>query len=44
MRGDVLFDARNALNPARVAAAGLRYLSVGRTASPDRIAEAVAEA
>jgi UDPglucose 6-dehydrogenase len=31
MQGDVLFDARNALNPSRVAAAGLRYLSVGRS-------------
>jgi UDPglucose 6-dehydrogenase len=30
MRGDVLFDARNALDPARVEAAGLRYRAVGR--------------
>jgi UDPglucose 6-dehydrogenase len=30
MRGDVLFDARNALDPAPVRAAGLRYLGVGR--------------
>jgi UDPglucose 6-dehydrogenase len=30
MRGDVLFDARNALDPARVEAGGLRYLAVGR--------------
>ena len=30
MRGDLLFDARNALDPAPVRAAGLRYLGVGR--------------
>jgi UDPglucose 6-dehydrogenase len=30
MRGNVLFDARNALDPAPVRAAGLRYLALGR--------------
>ena len=30
MRGDLLFDAKNALDPAPVLAAGLRYLGVGR--------------
>ncbi len=30
MAGDVLFDARNAMDPGRVEAAGLRYLAVGR--------------
>ena len=30
MRGDVLLDARNALDPAHVRASGLRYLGVGR--------------
>ena len=30
MRGDLLFDAKNALDPAPVRAAGLRYLGVGR--------------
>jgi UDPglucose 6-dehydrogenase len=32
MRGDVLFDARNAMDATAVAAAGLRYLAVGRPA------------
>ena len=30
MSGDVLFDARNALDPGSVRAAGLRYVGVGR--------------
>lgn len=30
MRGDLLFDARNAMDAAAATAAGLRYLSVGR--------------
>ena len=30
MSGDVLFDARNALDPGAVRAAGLRYVGVGR--------------
>ncbi len=30
MRGDVLFDARNALDPVAVRAAGLRYVGIGR--------------
>jgi UDPglucose 6-dehydrogenase len=30
MRGDVLFDARNALDPGPVRAAGLRYVGIGR--------------
>lgn len=30
MAGDVLFDARNAMDSGRVEAAGLRYLAVGR--------------
>ncbi|WP_169794226.1 UDP-glucose dehydrogenase family protein [Alicyclobacillus shizuokensis] len=30
MRGDWLFDARNALDPARVVQAGFRYVGVGR--------------
>ena len=30
MRGELLFDARNALDPASVRAAGLRYVGVGR--------------
>ncbi len=30
MRGDLLFDARNAMDAAGVTAAGLRYLAVGR--------------
>lgn len=30
MRGDVLFDARNALDPTSVRAAGLRYVGIGR--------------
>jgi UDPglucose 6-dehydrogenase len=29
MRGDVLFDGRNVMDPARVTDAGLRYVSVG---------------
>lgn len=29
MRGDVLFDGRNVMDPGRVEAAGLRYVSVG---------------
>ena len=37
MRGDVLFDGRNALDPGRVGAAGLRYLAVGRSARPDGV-------
>jgi UDPglucose 6-dehydrogenase len=31
MKGDLLFDARNALEPAPVRAAGLRYVGVGRS-------------
>lgn len=31
MTGDLLFDARNALDPAHVRAAGLRYVGVGRS-------------
>lgn len=38
MRGNVLFDARNAMDPGRATAAGLRYLSVGRSA--DAVADA----
>jgi UDPglucose 6-dehydrogenase len=30
MRGDVLFDAKNALEPGPVRAAGLRYVGIGR--------------
>jgi UDPglucose 6-dehydrogenase len=30
MAGDVLFDARNALDPDHVRSAGLRYVGVGR--------------
>ncbi len=32
MRGDLLFDGRNLFDPAKVRAAGLRYLGVGRPA------------
>jgi UDPglucose 6-dehydrogenase len=38
MRGDVLFDGRNSLNPSRVAAAGLRYLAVGSSSAWERVA------
>jgi UDPglucose 6-dehydrogenase len=34
MRGCVLFDGRNALDPARVASAGLAYVAVGGSSSP----------
>jgi UDPglucose 6-dehydrogenase len=44
MRGDVLFDARNALDPGRVTAAGLRYLAVGRSGSVPAVAAAVSDA
>jgi UDPglucose 6-dehydrogenase len=30
MRGDVVVDLRNIYNPAEMAAAGFRYLSIGR--------------
>ena len=30
MRGDVLIDGRNALDPQAAAAAGLRYEGIGR--------------
>jgi UDPglucose 6-dehydrogenase len=30
MRGRVLFDARNALDPGQVASSGLRYIAIGR--------------
>jgi hypothetical protein len=30
MRGDLVVDGRNAFDPAKVAAAGLRYAGVGR--------------
>ncbi|MGI8828608.1 MAG: UDP binding domain-containing protein, partial [Candidatus Limnocylindria bacterium] len=33
MRGDVLFDGRNVMDPSRVTSAGLRYVSVGTGAS-----------
>jgi UDPglucose 6-dehydrogenase len=32
MRGDLILDGRNLLDPARVAAAGLRYVGIGRGA------------
>jgi hypothetical protein len=32
MRGDLLLDGRNMLNPETVAAAGLRYEGIGRGA------------
>ncbi|HTW06941.1 MAG TPA: UDP-glucose/GDP-mannose dehydrogenase family protein [Acidimicrobiales bacterium] len=32
-RGDVLFDGRNALDPAKVEASGFRYLAVGRASA-----------
>jgi UDPglucose 6-dehydrogenase len=36
MRGDVVIDGRNALDPAAVRAAGLRYSGVGRGIDPER--------
>lgn len=33
MRGDLVMDARNALDPANVRAAGLRYMGIGRGVS-----------
>lgn len=42
MSGDVVFDGRNCLDPAEVAAAGLRYIGVGRpTATADTACEAI---
>ncbi|MFG3256667.1 UDP-glucose dehydrogenase family protein [Streptomyces sp. NPDC048172] len=34
MRGDLVFDGRNVLDPHEVAAAGLRYMGVGRPSLP----------
>ena len=33
MRGSVVLDARNALDPHQVVGAGLRYVALGRTAA-----------
>ena len=33
MRGDVLIDGRNALDPGAARAAGLRYEGIGRSAA-----------
>ncbi|MDQ3741826.1 MAG: nucleotide sugar dehydrogenase, partial [Actinomycetota bacterium] len=39
VRGDLLVDGRNALDPAAVRAAGLRYEGVGRHPDEERLAE-----
>ena len=41
MRGDLIFDGRNCLDPDEVADAGLRYIGVGR---PTAVAETAREA
>ena len=42
VRGDLLVDGRNALDPAAVRAAGLRYEGVGRHPDEERLAEPAA--
>jgi UDPglucose 6-dehydrogenase len=41
MRGNVVFDGRNAIDSEAVAAAGLTYLSVGRTPAPEPLRQTI---